>query len=75
MYLYIFDYCTDEINEINLGDENRDIDVEATLLKQGMDIDTAAYMYSPDKLSIKELVGAEIVYNDNDEDGKERKTI
>lgn len=55
-YLYIFDYTTVSITEIELSDEDKELEAEDILSKYNFDSDNCAWMFSPNKLEIDTII-------------------
>ena len=59
-YLYVLDFCQNQIFEIELDDKDQDsangiIDTELILNRRGLNIDNCEYMYSGKKLEIEQI--------------------
>ena len=58
-YIYVFDYCQNEIFEIKLDNNDRkyittdDVDVESILKRRGLYINSCDYMLANDKKEIE----------------------
>ena len=54
-YIYVLDFCTPSIYEIELDDEDEDLEIDEILDRRGLKSSNCNYMFASEKLELETI--------------------